>query len=88
MSDTTSGMVGSDVGGNEPPRPSDRVRALDHGPQLQHLEFAAAEADTALAVDDGAGAPGLDRDRGDQQQRREDHQGHRGDGEVEGSGHG
>ena len=34
----------------------DRVGALDHRPQLPHLELAAAEADAALAVDDRAAA--------------------------------
>src|SRR4051794_30217677 len=66
---------------------ADRVGALDHRPQLPHLELAAAEADAALAVDDGAAAGQLDRDRGEEEERREDRQGDGGDEDVEDSWH-
>src|SRR5258707_8567458 len=66
---------------------ADRVGALDHRPQLQHLELGAAEADAALPVEDRAAAAELDRDGCSSEERCKQDQGYRRNQDVEDSWH-
>ena len=61
---------------------ADGIGTLAHRSQLQQLEDDAVPADAALAVDDGAAGLQLDRDRGGQQDRRDEHQPDRRDRQV------
>src|SRR5206468_7586024 len=71
-----------------PPTPHLSTLSLhDALPIFQHLELAAAEADAALAVEDGAWPAELDRDRRDQEEGRENREGEGREGGVEGARH-
>src|SRR5829696_9538715 len=64
---------------------ADRVGAELHRPQLEQLELGAVEADAALPIDHRPAAAQLDRNRGDQQDRRESQQDQDRDSYVEDS---